>query len=247
MPPHVEAETARVSADAVAASTRRSSRPAAHAEAAASASPAGPAQVMAPASAPQIEPPTQPQPPTEPEPSLPVPRGTEPFPDQITGRITPDMAYRPPPPPVTYRPPQSVAFQPHAGAYVEGRSATLMPMSSKNGPAKVSAFLILLGLLAGAAASVVLPRVNPALVPVAEGITSALIVTAFILAIAGVVIAVSRPTSKGTAVFALVVSSLLVLALFALIGLRLADAAHVGADPVDSVIEGLSLALHALV
>lgn len=40
--------------------------------------------------------------------------------------------------------------------------------------------------------------------------------------------------------FALVLSSLLVLALFALIGLLLADAAHVGGDPVDRVIEGWS-------
>ena len=122
-----------------------------------------------------------------------------------------------------------------------------MPMSSKNAPAKASLFLILLGLLAGAAAAVVLPSVNPALIPIAENFTLALVVSAFILAIAGIAIAVMRPTRRGLPVFALVLSSLLVLALFAIIGLRLADAAHIPGDAVDSIVEDLSHALHALI
>ena len=67
-------------------------------------------------------------------------------------------------------------------------------------------------------------------------VSIALLVVAFILAIVGVVVAVGRPTTKAAPVFALVISSLLLIGVFVLFALSLV-AAPVDGDAVESAIE----------
>ena len=81
--------------------------------------------------------------------------------------------------------------------------------------------LILICLLGGIASYWFLGRANPPLAGLVNLAIMALLLSAFVLAIVGVVIAVSRPTKKRESVFALVVSSLLITGVIALFALRL--------------------------
>ena len=167
-----------------------------------------------------------------------TPPDAEPFPDQITGRSPrvqddrppPAVAYRPPPPPLTYRPQPS--------AYVDGPPKTLMPLSTKNGPATTSLFFIILSLLGFAAARWWLTFASPAFLQLVNLISMALLVMAFVLAIAGLVVAVARPTKKRASVFALVVSSLLILGVVVLFALGLVAATPLDGAEVETTIEG---------
>ena len=81
--------------------------------------------------------------------------------------------------------------------------------------------LILISLLGGIASYWWLGRTNPPLAGLVNLVVMALLLSAFVLAIVGLVIAVSRPTKKRESVFALVVSSLLIIGVIALFALRL--------------------------
>jgi hypothetical protein len=130
-------------------------------------------------------------------------RLAEAFPDQIMDR-TPRMGeYRPPLAPVTYRPPP--------GSHVASTRATYVSISQQNGPAKASLILILISLLGGVAVLWFITGADPALIGIVNLINGAILLTAFILAVIAVVLAVQRPTKKREAVFALVVSSLLII------------------------------------
>jgi hypothetical protein len=159
------------------------------------------------------------------------------FPDQITGGRPRGNDDRPPPA-VSYRPPPAaITYRPHPGEYAARPPATLMPLSSRNGPAKASLLLILLGVLGSAAARWLIDA-SDAFVELVNLISTALLVAAFILAIAGLFIAVSRPTKKSAAVIALVSSSLLLLGIVVLYALRIAAGSSVASEAVEADIAG---------
>jgi hypothetical protein len=82
--------------------------------------------------------------------------------------------------------------------------------SSKNGPAAAAVVLAVLALATTSALIWLVPARDPFLA-IAVGLAAmTLIATAFALAVVGLVIAIRRPTPKGSAVFALVMSVLLV-------------------------------------
>ncbi len=112
-----------------------------------------------------------------------------------------------------------------------------MPLPSRNGAAKASLILILISLLGGIAAFWWLTGANTTLVQVVNLVTVALLVAAFILAIVGLVVAVTRPTRKGESVFALIMSSLLLIGVIVLFGLGLVAAGPVDVATVESTIE----------
>lgn len=101
--------------------------------------------------------------------------------------------------------PQFWTSQPYGSSY------SAAPLSSKNGPAKASLILILLLVLGVGAVFWLLTGANPALQVVFGALNIVMVVTAFILAIIGLVIAVRRPTKKRESIFALVVSSLMLI------------------------------------
>jgi hypothetical protein len=95
-----------------------------------------------------------------------------------------------------------------------------MAVLSKNGPAKASLILILISLLGGVAVFWWLAGAIPALVGLVNLINVAILVAALILAIAGLFLAVTRPTKKRESVFALVMSSVLLIGVAVLFALR---------------------------
>lgn len=90
-----------------------------------------------------------------------------------------------------------------------GPSFPQAPPTSKNGPAKASLILLLLLVLGVGAVFWFLSGQDPAVAAVLGLLNIAMVLAAFILAIIGLVIAVRRPTKKRESVFALVLSSLL--------------------------------------
>jgi hypothetical protein len=135
----------------------------------------------------------------------------EPFPDQILDRAPRAFVDRPLPP-VTYRPPP--------GSPSNTMRTTFIPAESKNGPAKASLILILISLLGGVAVFWWLSGANPALIGLVNLINVSILLAAFILAIISLVIAVQRPTRKREPVFALVMSSLLIIGMIVLFAIR---------------------------
>ncbi len=110
--------------------------------------------------------------------------------------------YRPPLAPVTYRPPP--------GTHVASTRATYLAIPQKNGPARASLILILISLLGGVAVFWFVTGADPALVGIVNLVNGAILLVAFILAVIAVVASVQRPTKMREPVFALVVSSLLI-------------------------------------
>jgi hypothetical protein len=147
-------------------------------------------------------------------------RLAEAFPDQIMDR-TPRMGeYRPPLAPVTYRPPP--------GAHVASTRATYVAIEQRNGPARVSLVLILISLLGGVAVLWFISGADPALIGIVNLINGAILLIAFILAVIAVVVSVQRPTKKREPVFALVVSSLLIVGTIVVFTARVVAAGLVG-------------------
>jgi hypothetical protein len=143
--------------------------------------------------------------PAEPEPVRPEPARTpapvvERFPDQIVDR-GPRAKDDRPPLPVVYRPPQV--------SHAPSTRSTFIPLPQKNGPATASLVLLLISLLGGAAIWWFDSR-DPALADALTLITIAMLAAAFILAIVGLTLAVSRPTKKLSSAAALALSSLLI-------------------------------------
>ncbi|SFS02533.1 Protein of unknown function [Microbacterium sp. cf046] len=141
-----------------------------------------------------------------------APTVTEPFPDQILDRNYRTYDDRPLPP---------VVYQPQPSGYVSTPKSTFVPVTSQNGPAKSSMVLILISLLGGAVSYWLVNRANPALAGLINLAVMALLLSAFLLAIVGLVLAVRRPTQKRESVFALIVSTLLIAAAIALVMMRL--------------------------
>jgi hypothetical protein len=137
----------------------------------------------------------------------------DPFPDQILHRTPRSDNFRPPLPPVTYRPQPS--------GYVRVPQSTLVPVASSNGPARASMVLILLSLLGGLATHFWLSASRPVLAGAINLAVMAALFAAVVLAIVGLITAVNRPTTKRDSIFALVVSTLALAGGIALLMLRL--------------------------
>ncbi len=127
--------------------------------------------------------------------------------------------YRPPLAPVTYRPPP--------GSHVTSTRATYIAIEQRNGPARASLILILISLLGGVAVFWFLAGADPALVGVVNLVNGAILLLAFILAVISVIVAVQRPTKKREPVFALVVSSVLIIGTIVVFTLRVAASVFV--------------------
>ena len=95
------------------------------------------------------------------------------------------------------------------------------PLTSKNGPAKASLILILLLVLGVGAVVWFISGQDPALAMLLGFVNIAMVLAAFVLAIVGLVIAVGRPTKKRESIFALAVSSLMLILLVARLVLAL--------------------------
>ena len=105
------------------------------------------------------------------------------------------------------------------------RTFAWQPLTSKNGPAKASLVLILLLVLGVGAVVWFLTGQDPALAMLLGLVNIAMVLAAFVLAIVGLVMAVRRPTKKRESIFALVVSSLMLI--FLVVRLVLAFSASV--------------------
>ncbi len=130
-----------------------------------------------------------------------------------------------------------MTFRPLPGAYAATPSSKLMPLSSKNGPAKTSLFLILVSVVDAAVVYFWLRSANPSLASALSLILIALLVAAFVLAIAGLVLALRRPTRLGESVFALVLSSVLLIGTLVLFALGLVAAAPLDSEAVEASIQ----------
>lgn len=174
----------------------------------------------------------------EPEAGKPVEPHPEAFPDQIigVGRLA---ARDRPPAALTYRPsvPPPMSSDPLPGAYVTAKSKSLMPVSTQNGPAKASLVVILIGMLISAAIYWWVTASNPALAQTLILVVIGLFGFAFVLAVAGLVISVTRPTTKVWSIIALVLSSVLTFGVVVLYGLRLVAAAPLDVPEVESTIQ----------
>ncbi len=126
------------------------------------------------------------------------------YPDQIT---TPDRPVRP------------LVYAPQSSRYT-GDQPVIVDPSAGNGLASTSVALIAASAVCGVVAYFIRPS-SEMVADVAWTLAAAFVVAAFILAVAGLAVAVQRPTRKGWAVVALVVSSLLLLGLIGLLALPL--------------------------
>jgi hypothetical protein len=108
------------------------------------------------------------------------------------------------------------------------------PLTSKNGPAKASLILILLLVLGVSAILWLLTGADPAMQLVFGVLNILMVIAAFILAIIGLVIAVRRPTKKRESVFALVVSSIM---LVGIVGFMIFTANQLDVPGLESQIE----------
>lgn len=122
--------------------------------------------------------------------------------------------------------PASVAARPtYSTSSATPYNYARQPLTYKNGPAKASLILILLLVLGVGAIVWFVSGQNPALAILLGFINIAMVLAAFVLAIVGLVIAVRRPTKKRESIFALVVSSLMLI--FLVVRLVLAFSASV--------------------
>ncbi|GAA3623096.1 hypothetical protein GCM10022200_01640 [Microbacterium awajiense] len=127
------------------------------------------------------------------------------YPDQIT---TPDRPVRP------------LVYAPHSSRYTGDQPAVIADPVAGNGLASTAIALIFASAVCGVVAYFIRPS-SETVASVSWTLAAALVVAAFILAVAGMAVAVQRPTRKGWALAALVVSSLLLLALIGLLALPL--------------------------
>lgn len=118
-------------------------------------------------------------------------------------------------------------------------SYSAAPLTSKNGPAKASLILILLLVLGVSAILWLLTGADPAMQLVFGVLNILMVIAAFILAIIGLVIAVRRPTKKRESVFALVVSSLM---LVGIVGFMIFTANQLDVPGLESQIEAWATA-----
>ena len=114
-----------------------------------------------------------------------------------------------------------------------------VPLTSKNGPAKASLILILLLVLGISAILWFLTGANPALQLVFGVLNFMMVIAAFILAIIGLVIAFRRPTKKRESIFALVVSSLM---LMFIVGFTIVTANQLDVPTLEAEIESWATA-----
>jgi hypothetical protein len=107
------------------------------------------------------------------------------------------------------RMPRPLVYHPVSSAYVGELTTSLPEKSARNGAATASLIVSGLSLLGGIAVVWWLSGYDPMLAGTASMVNLGLAVTAFFLAIGGLVVAVQRPTRKAGSVVALVVSALL--------------------------------------
>lgn len=109
---------------------------------------------------------------------------------------------------------QPAGYAPSAAYYASSAKPftyARQPLTSKNGPAKASLILILLLVLGVSAVVWFFSGQDPALAMLLGLVNIAMVLAAFVLAIVGLFIAVRRPTKKRESIFALVVSSLMLI------------------------------------
>jgi hypothetical protein len=140
------------------------------------------------------------------EPEVPAPASdgelpAERFPDQIVVRSAGAAD--------DDRMPRPLVYHPVSSAYVGELTRSLPEKSARNGAATASLIVSGLSLLGGIAVVWWLSGYDPLLAGTASMVNLGLAVTAFFLAIGGLVVAVQRPTLKAGSVVALVVSALL--------------------------------------
>lgn len=107
------------------------------------------------------------------------------------------------------RMPRPLVYHPVSSAYVGELTRSLPEKSARNGAATASLIVSGLSLLGGIAVVWWLSAYDPLLAGTVSMVNLGLAVTAFFLAIGGLVVAVQRPTQKAGSVVALVVSALL--------------------------------------
>lgn len=156
------------------------------------------------------------------------------FPDQTVVHSPRTQGGRPLAP-LTYRPQPETA--PVKGAYAVESTKSLMPLSTRNGPARASLVVSLIGVLVGATVFWWVTDANPTLARILIYVTIGLFGFAFILAIAGLVASVTRPTTKSTSIVALLLSSALTIGVVVLYGLRLIGTAFFATAEVESEVE----------
>lgn len=107
------------------------------------------------------------------------------------------------------RMPRPLVYHPVSSAYVGELTRSLPEKSARNGAATASLIVSGLSLSGGIAVVWWLSAYDPLLAGTVSMVNLGLAVTAFFLAIGGLVVAVQRPTQKAGSVVALVVSALL--------------------------------------
>ena len=105
--------------------------------------------------------------------------------------------------------PRPLVYHPVSSAYVGELTRSLPEKSARNGAATASLIVSGVSLLGGIGVVWWLSGYDPMLAGTASMVNLGLAVTAFFLAIGGLVVAVQRPTQKAGSVVALVVSALL--------------------------------------
>lgn len=126
------------------------------------------------------------------------------FPDQILTRGPQVEAERIPRP---------LSYDPVPSIYTGDQPARLLAPSSQNGAAKTSVALVALSLVGWILAIFWLPQVDAALAGLMIMASVALAIASLLTAVAGLVVAVQRPTRKREAVIGLVLSGLILLGL----------------------------------
>lgn len=99
-----------------------------------------------------------------------------------------------------------IVYRPVASSYVGDASRSLTRPTARNGAARAAVVLLVLASVGGVAAAVWLGWWDQTIAGAVSLVCLGLAVCAFFLAIGGLVVAVQRPTRRGTAVFALVAS-----------------------------------------
>lgn len=93
--------------------------------------------------------------------------------------------------------------------FSSGSATAQTTLSAKNGPAKASLILILVVLLGVTGLLWLLSGLDPAVATVLGVLNFLMVISAVVLSIIGLVIAIRRPTKKRESIFGLIVSSLL--------------------------------------
>jgi len=170
--------------------------------------PAQPAPAMPPEAQPQS--PAQPQAPLSIAPPSVGPgyeRG-ERFSDQILTRGPQVDAERIPRP---------LSYDPVSSTYAGDQPERLLAPSSQNGAAKTSVAMVALSLVGWILAIIWLPQVYASLAGLMIMVSVALAIASLLTAVAGLVVAVQRPTRKREAVIGLVLSGTILLGLAAMV------------------------------